>query len=193
MVKAPIAIETERLRLRLPTHFDAAAIFDYARDPEVTRFTNWAAHPSMAVTHAFLDDCAAKIATGEELSWVLTVPPDDTAIGMVSVRVRGHSVDFGYALNRRFWNLGYGTEAARAVVEWALGLESTYRVWATCDVDNPASARVLEKVGLTREGVLRCWEVRPNLSPEPRDAYVYARVRRAASPPLAADGAPRRR
>jgi ribosomal-protein-alanine N-acetyltransferase len=128
MFKAPIAIETERLRFRLPTHFDAAAIFDYARDPEVTRFTNWPAHPSIAVTHAFLDDCAAKIATGEELSWLLTVPPDDTAMGMVSVRVRGHSVDFGYALNRRFWNSGFGSEAARTVVTWALGLIDLSRV-----------------------------------------------------------------
>jgi [ribosomal protein S5]-alanine N-acetyltransferase len=180
MFDAPSAIETERLRLRLPTERDSGAIFDYARDPEVTRFTNWPSHSSISVTQAFLHGCLANIAIGEELSWVLTAPPDDTGIGMVSVRVRGHSVDFGYALNRRFWNVGFGTEAARAVVAWAFGLESTYRVWATCDVDNRASARVLEKVGLTREGLLRCSEVRPNLCPEPRDAYVYAKVRHAA-------------
>src|SRR4029077_6867828 len=104
MVKAPGMIDTERLRLRLPTRLDAAAIFEYARDPEVTRFTNWPTHSSISVTETFLGGCLANSAKRQELSWVLTAPPDDTTIGMVSVRVRGHSVDFGYALNRRFWN-----------------------------------------------------------------------------------------
>lgn len=47
------------------------------------------------------------------------------------------------------------------------------RVWATCDVDNPASARVLEKAGFTFEGVLHRWN-RHNVSADPRDARVYA-------------------
>jgi RimJ/RimL family protein N-acetyltransferase len=50
-------------------------------------------------------------------------------------------------------------------------------VWATCDVENLASVRVLEKLGLTCEGVLRRYAIRPNLSPTPRDAFVYARIR----------------
>jgi RimJ/RimL family protein N-acetyltransferase len=55
-----------------------------------------------------------------------------------------------------------------------------HRVWATCDVDNPRSARVLEKAGLSREAVLRAWGVRPNVSPEPRDMFMYAKVRAKA-------------
>ena len=47
-------------------------------------------------------------------------------------------------------------------------------VWATCDVDNLASARVLEKAGFEREGRLHNWIVHPNIGPEPRDCYVYA-------------------
>jgi len=52
-----------------------------------------------------------------------------------------------------------------------------YRVWATCDVDNVASARLLERVGMEREGVLRRWLVHPNLSEAPRDCLCYSIVK----------------
>ena len=55
-------------------------------------------------------------------------------------------------------------------------------MWATCDVENARSARVLEKAGLAREAVLRAWAVRPNVSPEPRDVLMYARVRGGGAP-----------
>jgi RimJ/RimL family protein N-acetyltransferase len=88
--------------------------------------------------------------------------------------------DFGYVLHRQYWRRGIATEAARAVVAWVSTLEPVYRLWATCDIDNLASLRVLEKAGLSREGILRCWAIRPNISQQPRDAFVYAKVRGAA-------------
>ena len=55
--------------------------------------------------------------------------------------------------------------------------EPIHRVWAVCDVENRGSARVLEKVGMQREAILRKWLVHPNISPIPRDCYCYAIVR----------------
>lgn len=52
-----------------------------------------------------------------------------------------------------------------------------WRVQAYCDVEHPASARVLEKAGLILEGTLRKFFVLPNLGEVPRDVFVYARVR----------------
>ena len=69
------------------------------------------------------------------------------------------------------------TEAARSVVDLSLSDPQVRRVWAVCDVDNAASARVMEKVGMTFEGVLRRWVIHPNVSPDPRDALCYALVR----------------
>ena len=69
------------------------------------------------------------------------------------------------------------TEAARVIVDWVLKQEGIYRVWAFCDVENLASARVLEKVGMQKEGVLRRWMIHPNVSDEPRDCYCYAITR----------------
>ena len=66
------------------------------------------------------------------------------------------------------------TEAVRAVVSWAISEREVYRVWAVCDVENPASARVMEKAGMQEEGILRRWTMHPNSSDEPRDCYCYA-------------------
>jgi RimJ/RimL family protein N-acetyltransferase len=109
---------------------------------------------------------------------VITLKPDDRPIGSVGCRRRGHAVDLGYVLSRNHWRRGYATEAAQAVFKLAAGLEGVYRVWATCDVENTASARVLEKIGMVREGILRRWAFRPNLPPQPpRDALVHSWVR----------------
>jgi len=66
------------------------------------------------------------------------------------------------------------TEAAQALVEWALSQPEIYRVWAVCDVQNTASTKVLEKLGMRREGVLRRWIIHPNIDVVPRDCYCYA-------------------
>jgi RimJ/RimL family protein N-acetyltransferase len=69
------------------------------------------------------------------------------------------------------------SEALSEVVTWSLRQDGVWRVGAACDVENPASARVMEKAGLAREGVLRRWLVAPNLGPEPRDRFSYALTR----------------
>ncbi len=65
-------------------------------------------------------------------------------------------------------------EALEPVVGWWLSQPTVFRVWATCDVDNRGSARVLEKSGFQLEGTLRRWELHPNISEEPRDSLCYA-------------------
>ena len=54
-----------------------------------------------------------------------------------------------------------------------------WRVQAYCDLENVAPARVLEKAGLVREGLLRKYSSCPNLGSTPCDVFVYARVREA--------------
>jgi RimJ/RimL family protein N-acetyltransferase len=67
------------------------------------------------------------------------------------------------------------------VSDWVLAQPEIHRVWAVCDVDNLASARVMEKSGMEREGRLRRWAVHPNLSGGPRDFWCYSRVKEASS------------
>jgi [ribosomal protein S5]-alanine N-acetyltransferase len=69
------------------------------------------------------------------------------------------------------------TEALSEVADWAMRQGDIWRIGAVCDVENLASARVMEKSGLEREGILRRWLVHPNISPEPRDCFSYAKCR----------------
>jgi ribosomal-protein-alanine N-acetyltransferase len=171
----PDVIKTGQLMLRRP---DADDIFDsYAADPEVTRYVTWRPYKDRSEVAPFLRSRLDRWDSGEEFSWVITRPEEDPVIGMIGCRAREHAADIGYVMSRNCWNRGYTTEAANAVVDWASNLEFVYRVWAVCDVENIASSRVLEKVGMQREGILRRFIVHPNMSPEPRDCFVYSKVR----------------
>ncbi len=96
---------------------------------------------------------------------------------MIELRVTGHKGDVGYVLCREAWGRGYITEALRAVLEAALGMPEVRRVAAHCHVENVGSARVMEKAGMQREGLLRKYAIFPNVSDEPADCWLYAAVR----------------
>jgi [ribosomal protein S5]-alanine N-acetyltransferase len=171
-------LTTERLILRPPCGEDARVMFErWTQDPEVTRYLPWRPHASVAQTEAFVQGSIAAFAEGRRLPFVITLRQDEPPIGMIELRLNAFSADFGYVLARSFWGRGYMTEAARTLVYHTLARPSIWRIWAVCDVDNPASARVLEKAGLQREGTLRRYIIHPSVSPEPRDVHLYARVR----------------
>jgi [ribosomal protein S5]-alanine N-acetyltransferase len=176
MIQAPEIFRTKSLVLRRPKDSDAAAIYEYASDPEVTRYMVWRTATELRETVEVLATRAPAWESGEEFVWVLTIQPEDRVIGAIACRVEDAAADIGYVLNRHFWGQGYATEAAQAVVDWAMSLPGINRVWATCDVDNLASARVLEKVGLALEETQQQSLVRPNISEEPRDALVFAKL-----------------
>ena len=146
---------TERLVLRRPALTDTLAVYEYASDPEVTRFIDWPTHQNARDALNFLRQCTASWTVGTEYTWAVTVKPNNHAVGMVSCRIQGLAASMGYVLNRRYWGQGYATEAAATVMSWMFSLSLVCRVWATCDAANLASARVLEKLEMTREGVMR--------------------------------------
>jgi RimJ/RimL family protein N-acetyltransferase len=177
LVVPPQSFELARLRLRRPKLADADALFAIGRDPEVARFADWPIEVERGPALERLRQRAKEWDSGAEYYWVITLAGDDRVIGAVSTRLDRHMADVGYLLGRRHWGRGYATEAARAIVDWTFSVPTVHRVWATCDTENAASARVLEKIGLVLEGTLRRAIVRPNLSTEPRDAFIYARVK----------------
>jgi RimJ/RimL family protein N-acetyltransferase len=173
-----LTIVTPRLRLRAPASTDAAAIFaSYAQDPAVCRYMVWTPHASVQVTQAFLAACAEAWASGSRLPYVITRRDDDTAIGMLEARPMGATIDIGYVLARAHWGRGFTPEAIRHMADLALASPALFRIQASCDVDNVASQRALEKSGFVREGRLDRCTLHPNISPEPRPCFMYARCR----------------
>jgi RimJ/RimL family protein N-acetyltransferase len=171
-------LRTRRLVLRPPRPADAPAIFArWAQDPAVYRYLRRRPATALEQTEQVVRRLIEERRRGATLTWVLTLPDDDRPLGLVVLTPAGHTAELGYLLARDAWGRGYATEAAGAVVWAALALPGVYRVWAKCDVDHVASARVMEKAGMQREGTLRRSAVRPALGPEPRDTLVYARER----------------
>lgn len=174
----PPLLQTARLVLRPPRLEDAGAVFDgYAQDLDVCRYLTWTPNESLAQTEDFMRERLRKLDEGKAFTWAITRHSDDKLIGMIELRADGHKADFGYVLARAFWGQGLMTEALSAVLDFAFTLPGLYRVWAVCDVDNVGSARVMEKAGLSFEGVLRRHTIHPNISPEPRDMRCYAMTR----------------
>jgi ribosomal-protein-alanine N-acetyltransferase len=174
----PEQIETERLILRKPRLDDAPAIFSaYAQDPLVTRFMDWRPHKNVEETYRILELMLKLWDTGEAYSYAITFKNSDDVIGMIAMHPDDIKVSIGYVLAHSHWSRGYITEAALAVTNWLLKQPDIYRVFATCDIENFASARVMEKVGMQREGILRRYMTHPNISEEPRDGYIYAIVK----------------
>lgn len=172
----PSGFVTSRLRLRPIAAGDAEAIFAaYARDAEVTRYLTWRPHASLHETEALV---AASIDGPAHRTYVLTDPDGGSAFGAFDLRApaAGH-LSFGYVLARAHWGQGLMTEALTPVVHWALARPGIWRIGAVADIDNIASARVMQKAGLVREGILRRWLVHPSLSAAPRDCVSYAAVR----------------
>jgi ribosomal-protein-alanine N-acetyltransferase len=170
--------ETLRLLAKPAALVDADVVFaEYASDPLVAKYMTWTPHRSVEETKEFLRRCERVWVEGTAFPWTLWRKEDGAFVGLIEIRVSTSAVDLGYALSKRWWRQGLMSEAVTSVVRWALAQPTIYRVWATCDGENVASARLLERVGMEREGILRRWLVHPNLSEAPRDALCYSIVK----------------
>jgi [ribosomal protein S5]-alanine N-acetyltransferase len=178
MAEPPHTWETKRLRLAPASRADAAAVFDnYAANADVSRYMMWRPHRSIADTEQYLQRCEDVWEQRTAFPWSLRLKEDGSFAGMLEARVRRHAVDIGYVLAPRLWRRGLMSEAVAGLVDWAMSQPDIFRIWAVCDVENVASAGLLESVGMQREGTLRRWLVHPNMGAAPRDCLCYAIVR----------------
>lgn len=180
--RPPETFTTARLLARPVRASDAAQAFAvYASDPAATRFLSFPTYKEVAPLEEFFRGREAAWAGGgttDRFAWMLAlVDAPNQLIGSVGVDLAGGTAAFGYVLGRAHWGRGYTAEVLRWLVDWTLAQPDLFRACAYCLVENTASARVMEKAGMTREGLLRRWHVAPNLGPEPRDCVVYAKVR----------------
>ncbi|MBC8070814.1 MAG: GNAT family N-acetyltransferase [Deltaproteobacteria bacterium] len=151
----PEVIETPRLILRRWAPSDVAAVFGYATDEEWGRYLPV---PQPYRESDARDFVAAQISLDgrDQLAWALQ--HETGVIGGINLRLfaQRRIAEIDYAIARAWWGRGLGTEAAAAVVDAAFhGIDELIRVRSMIDARNVASARVLEKVGLQREGLLR--------------------------------------
>jgi RimJ/RimL family protein N-acetyltransferase len=93
---------------------------------------------------------AGLLPTPESLAFHI-VESREGVVGIVKASVVGHRAQVGYVVDKTFWGRGFATAALRKLVSALEATSTLSRIWATCALDNPASARVLEKSGFVRE------------------------------------------
>jgi RimJ/RimL family protein N-acetyltransferase len=173
----PESITTARLLLRKPRPEDAASIFTaYAQDPEVTRYLAFRPHRSMNDAHEAVGRFLEGWRSGKTFCWLIFLRDNEELVGAIAAR-EDQGINLGYLIARPHWRRGFMSEAVGAIVEWAFAQPHIFRVWAVCDCENEASARLLERNGFREEGILRKWSLHPNISDVPRDCYCYAKTR----------------
>jgi ribosomal-protein-alanine N-acetyltransferase len=151
-------LRTERLKLRRMTLDDAANMFVYASDRNVTRYTSWQPHRGIEDAQAQLARVVARYERGEVAGWGVEFRADGRFIGTAGYMrwdVDNRCAEVGYALSRAYWGQGLMTEALRAIVAFGFEQMQLNRIEAHCDADNIGSYRVMEKVGMQYEGTLR--------------------------------------
>jgi [ribosomal protein S5]-alanine N-acetyltransferase len=155
-------------------------VFGYAGASAPTRFMPFARHRSVADSVGFAERCEAVWIAGAAYPWAVLEKATGRFLGVIELRLSPPRADFGYIFREDSWGQGFATEAASAVVGWAIAQPSIFRVWATCHPDNSASAAVLRKVGFIHEATLENWEARPQLNERAGPSHCYAVAKRSA-------------
>ncbi|MBR6106866.1 MAG: GNAT family N-acetyltransferase [Oscillospiraceae bacterium] len=154
-----VTLETERLILRRFRPEDAQRVYDnWTSDAEVARYLTWEPHRSAAETAALLDIWIADYEKPETYNWVLERKADGMPVGNISVThfaAETACAALGWCLSRSLWGQGYMPEAAEAVLDYLFETVGMLRIEATHNIENPKSGRVMQKIGMTKEGVLR--------------------------------------
>lgn len=157
MRKLTLPVRTARLHLREFVATDFAAVYAYSSDPRVTRYLFFGPRDEQS-TAEYLEELLASQRELPRTRFELAVEEiaSGRLIGACDLSlIESHVVDLGYMLGVEQWGKGYATEIALALVDAAFFDLRAQRVISTVDVNNAASIRVLEKIGMRWEAVYR--------------------------------------
>ena len=176
MIPMPM-LETDRLCLRRPELTDAADVQDYLQERQIAANTlhipfpypNGAAEAWVAHTHSAYD-------AGEACSFAIVLKEENRIIGAVALRldIEHRRAELGYWVGKPYWSNGYASEAAQRLLSYGFDVLGLNRIHATYFADNPASERVMQKIGMRYEGLMRQYYLKWG---EFRDTGLYAITR----------------
>lgn len=147
-------LETERLYLRRFKVSDATMVYEnWSSDREVTRYVAWPVHETINTTKRILANWEVAYRQLDIYQWAIVYRENHQVIGSISLyqfsrRGRRYNCELGYCLCKYYWNQGIMTEAATAVLQFAFEQLGVDTVIAKHDVRNPASGRVMKKIGM---------------------------------------------
>lgn len=168
-------LSTTRLRLTPIDFPDAAALAQLMQDPEIPANGLGITYPYSIEDAEQMITNAKKAADNNQYRWTIRLRNTQAVIGLGSIVINAthRHGEIGYWIGKAFWNQGYATEAAGALLHFAFKTVTLHRVIAQTFSHNPASTRVIEKLGLQFEGTLRehLWH---EFSGEFKTLFVYS-------------------
>jgi len=156
-----IQIHTERLTLRQFTHTDAEFIVELLNDPSFVQNIGDRGVRTISDAEMYLENGPTASYTRNGFGLLaVTLNDIDSPIGMCGLIKRPtlEDVDVGYAFLPKFWHKGYALESAQAVINHAKEVVGLKRVVAVVDPNNISSVRVLEKIGMIYEKMVKLSE-----------------------------------
>ena len=150
-------IFTERLKLRSPSFLDVNDIFDFCADPDSSKYADWSPHNNKGETREYIAWLKRK-ACRESFTWVMENNDDQKVIGTISITEMDYSgkiVTIGYTLSKQYQHKGLATEAVQGLIKYLFNDLDCERIQAKVMVQNTPSIRLLERVGMQRDALLK--------------------------------------
>lgn len=152
-----LKLKSERLVLQPFKISDASRVQELAGDIEVARTTSGIPHPyPLETAETWISNHSNNIETGNAYPLAIILKDNGMLIGTMTLRVdkQHNKGELAYWIGRNYWGNGFATEAARAIMDFGFIEINLNRIWAMAMVSNPASSRVMQKVGMKQEGIL---------------------------------------
>jgi ribosomal-protein-alanine N-acetyltransferase len=169
----------DRVKLREPRDADAGDVYRLLSDMRVVRYMLLPLFTTRQAADEFIREAQAETAGDYPVrSLVRSIVFQDSGVlvGLCGLAVDrdGLQGEAWYLLDPDYWGKGLTTEAVRQLLSFGFSQLKLHRIWATCLPQNPASARVLKKLGMRREGYLR---KHLRIHGQWQDCFLYAMLR----------------
>lgn len=175
-------LETERVYLTKISEEHLDDLFAYASDDEVTEHVSWETHTDKEQSRQFIRRTRELYESGVHYDWALVHKESGRMFGTTGLRIGEPSdtaAELGYVLAKEFWGRGLATEVANEVVRFGFEELELSEIHAYVFLGNDASVRVLEKLGMSYEGIVTYTLMQGNKAP--REASHYRLTRNRAS------------
>ncbi|MDB4293343.1 GNAT family N-acetyltransferase [Maribacter sp.] len=152
-----INLSSERLSLRCITMSDLDTIHTLHSLPETDKFNTLGIPENIEVTKSIITGWILdnKKSASKNLTFAVTQKASNTFIGLIALKIGSEkfkNAEVWYKLHSDHWGKGFGTEALNLILDYGFGALKLHRIQAGCAIDNIGSIKLLEKVGMTREG-----------------------------------------
>ncbi|MFI8684595.1 GNAT family N-acetyltransferase [Rossellomorea sp. NPDC077527] len=172
-------LETDRLILRRMRQDDTQIVFDrWLSDERISDHRISPAHKNVLETKVRVEKIVSGYDSKKFCYWGIELKDGHDLIGEIDLYDFDHATgncEVSYSIGYNWWNKGYGTETLKAVVEFAFIHMNLHKLSASHNTDNPASGRIMEKVGMKQEGIIR--HMIRNAKGQYKDCAVYGMLR----------------